>query len=70
MIVKVQLPISWTPEEKPMALVYNEDGSIYVQIDITPELRAEMNGSVKQFFEADCDGKTIRFKAPAPWQDW
>jgi len=71
-IVKVQLPVSWSPDVTPEALAYNEDGSVYVQIPITPELVEAMERLPKKFFHAEYSGEanTIRFTAEAPWQEW
>ena len=70
MIVKVQLPVEWSLDVTPEALVYNEDGSVYVQVPILPELIEAMDGKVKKFFHAEYGGDTIKLTAEAPWQEW
>jgi len=75
-IVKVQTPVV-TSEPHPMALVYNEDRSIFDQFPITAQLLKILKGELKSYWFADLVPDPQKPKAfqvsivkKAPWQEW
>lgn len=54
-IVKVQIPMSQSPNIAPMALVYNKDRTFETYLDVDDELLAQMGNEPKIFFEAEID---------------
>lgn len=71
MIVKVQIPLK-SLLKFPKAMVYNQDRTFDVFMEITDELLKVMGDEVKMFFHADYDGETHNtiLGNVAPWQDW
>lgn len=69
MIVKVQTPLASTSKE-PKALVYNEDRSLIMELDITKRLTTQMEGTAKKFFHAEVTDDAIVIGLPAPYQEW
>lgn len=71
-IFKLQRPIV-TNEPQPMALLYNEDKSIYAQIEMTPEIeKLFVDGELKIYFLGTYDSKTrmINIREDAGVQVW
>ena len=70
MIVKVQMPII-TTEKYLVCLIYNEDRSVLAEMSVTKELKKEMKGELKKYFNAHTDKKKfIILDEEAPEQSW
>ena len=69
-ICKLQRPL-WTTEAKPKILAYNEDRSLFMEINMTPELIDNVFGDeFKVFKECELKGETLEIGATVAWQDW
>lgn len=69
MIVKVQFPLA-SNEPQPLALIYNQDRSVCVQIPITDPLRARMGGRKKRFFHAEVSDFGVEIGDAVPEESW
>lgn len=69
MIVKVQMPIT-SSAPNPKALVYDKTRTYMVQMEVTPELEAKMEGSLKRFFQSKLVGDQVELGDPVRWQEW
>jgi len=71
LIVKVQVSL-YSSDCESMALIYNEDKSMLLEIPVDDDLVKLMDGEMKAFFYGKLDnnnGFTLTDKS-APWQDW
>lgn len=69
-IVKCQLSLM-TSESTQQVMVYNEDRTVLLQVDCTPDLKAMFGDSVKIFRYAHIrKDKMLSIDDPAPWQEW
>lgn len=69
-ICKLQRPL-WSTEDKPKILVYNEDKSLFMEVNMTPELIDNVFGDeFKVFKECKLKGETLEIGATVEWQDW
>jgi hypothetical protein len=74
MIVKIQIPIM-TTAEVPMALIYNEDRSIEVEVPASEVKQLFREGEFKVYAHAEDklggdDGKKLIITELAPNQSW
>lgn len=69
MIFKIQVPV-FTTLATPVALIYNEDRSIEVTVEVTDELLEFMDGELKLFAEGRVEDGIFNIDSLAPWQDW
>jgi hypothetical protein len=72
LIVKLQVPIGTDfPPEEHLALIYNELQSFELMTPVTDEIKEQMNGRFKAFFEIDLrEGNPFRFVREVPDQGW
>lgn len=69
MIVKVQLPVAQFGP--PLALIYNKDRTVHLQVPVTDHIRKKMGFSHKQFFKLEkMEAGEIKLGAKQPWQEW
>jgi hypothetical protein len=51
-IVKIQKPLAWTPEEGPTVLIYNRDRSLEVQVPFTKTWAVWFGPKLKRYARA------------------
>jgi hypothetical protein len=68
-IVKVQLSL-YTTEVERQVVVYNEDQSIFFEMDAPLDVLELMGERPKAFFYATLKDGTLGLDEQAPWQNW
>ena len=67
MIVKVQRSMN---NGGKRCLIYNEDKSVLVELDVNRAIKAMLGLEMKAFFEAEVEGDAIGLVKKTNWRDW
>jgi SEC-C motif len=69
-LVKVQWPIGYLPDQGAMAMVYDRERTFQKLIPATKELAAKLKGEIKAFFYASILEGELKLFEHAKWQEW
>lgn len=70
MIVKIQRPLSWSPGSEAIALIYNEDRTVFVQLPFVDFINLFDEEDQKVYHEADVVGTLLHIHERVEDQSW